>query len=56
MQLWQMDVMGEARHLPLASAEQRSRTEVLRPSDGPDPGLTSRGHHRPVPGLPSRPR
>jgi transposase, IS6 family len=36
-------------------AEQRGRKEALRPGDQPDSGLAHRGHHRPVPGLPSRP-
>ncbi len=39
-----------------ATAEQRGRKEALRPGDQPDSGLTHRGHHRPVPDLPSRPR
>ncbi len=35
---------------------QRGRREVLCPSDGPDPGLTSGGHHRSVTGPSPRPR
>ena len=44
------------RRLPLATPEQTGRKEALRPGDQPDSGLTHRGHHRPVPGLPSSPR
>jgi hypothetical protein len=44
------------RRLPVDPVGRRDRTEVLRPSDGPDPDLTSGGHHRPVPGLSPRPR
>jgi hypothetical protein len=43
------------RRLPLATAERRGRKEALRPGDQSDSGLTHRGHHRPVPGLPSSP-
>ncbi len=42
--------------LPLATAEHTGPKEALRPGDQPDSGLTHRSHHRPVPGLPSRPR
>ena len=35
--------------------KERGRKEALRPGDQPDSGLTHRGHHRPVPSLPSRP-
>ena len=40
------------RCLPLTSPGRRCSPPLLRASDRPDPDLTCRGHHRPVPGLP----
>jgi hypothetical protein len=44
------------RGIPLTSAGRQGRTAVPRASDRPHADLSRRGHHRPVPGLPPRPR
>jgi transposase, IS6 family len=38
--------------LPFIPPGRRCSPPLLRASDRPDPDLTRRGHHRPVPGLP----